>query len=1379
MFAMITNRQFLATLVLGLLMASAALMGRSSQIIATLNAPIEAAPASTSPVSAPAAVSDTQRRAITQSFGNLPLYFVENRGQLSGEVSHYIRGKDKSIYFTPQGVTFVLTSARATAPPHHRTGLREANDATTEHSHSDRWIVKLDFLDANPTKPQGIDRTRAVVSYFKGEKQDWKAGLPTYQGLQYKNLWSDIDLAYEGAKGSLKYTFTLAPGANPDHIRLAYRGAENVSLSDSGALTVATPAGNLNDAAPIAWQVIDGKRIDVPVKFTLDTTHDDKNIVGFALGHYDPSQPLTLDPAVIVYAGFIGGSDDDSINSIAIDSAGYAYVTGRTLSTEAQGFPVTVGPDLTHNGAGFYDAFVAKVRADGSGLVYAGYIGGSANDYGQSIAIDSAGNVYVAGRVNSTPAAGFPVTVGPRLTMGGGNGDGYIAKINPSGTALVYCGYMGGNGLTPTDAANALSVAVDSSGSAYVVGRTASTDVSFPMVGGPSVTFGGGQTDGYIAKVSADGTGFVYRGYIGGNGDDGAGGVAVDAAGSAYVVGFTTSTNLATNPGLNNAYGGGTGDGYVVKVSPSGSSLVYGGYIGGTGQETAFSVAIDAGGNAYVVGLTDTADGSFPVTAGSFSTTYNGGLDDGYLVKINVAGTGFVYSTFLGGSGEDWALGVAVDANGNAYVSGYTASPNFPVKSGPQLAFNGGPFDAFVTRVNASGSTLGFSGYLGGSGDDYIDQAIALDAAGYIYVGGGTSSTEATFPVVIGPDLTYNGGIYDAFVAKIGIGQIQVPSTTISFGTVAVIGSATQTVTVSNVGNGTLAIGAIGALAAPFSVSSGSCLGSPVLAVGASCTVVIAFSPTVPNLTSTTTLVIPSDDPDVGTANGQDTLTVTISGTGVNTVCTQTAAARALNAALGISTASCVAAVGGAPPTGGGGTLDVASLLLLLVVVLMRWWSRTTSAHQRGALLLVLGLLPVMAIAADSDFEDLRVLVQHKDYRQAYALAESQSETAAGIVAFDYLYGTAALETEHYSEAAFAFERVLLNEPDNYTTRIALARAYRLGGQLDLARALLNTILGSVQDPAILAQARAELGVLVASGQRIKWTGAVEFSTGYDNNINAATSLSQLPQPSTAVLILDPAGGATPDGYARLDYRLGGERTYGNGGFVLGGFEGFQNRNFSEHRFDTTYAGVVGGGGYSDPDMRVLMYGTYQRLYIDHAGFLYITGPSIEWRHRIGERSQFGMSATYIAYRYDALTEHNTDAAVLVAGWRQVLAMRTRPELLATIFYGDERARDQAYDYYGRRFGGLELKTTFSVGNKHRPYVQLRWQTSIYDDVDPIYAPQTRTDDYLHVGIGWHYRWDPQIEFGLEAVHTRNDSTIALYSFDRNRYSFTTRYEWR
>jgi len=384
-------------------------------------------------------------------------------------------------------------------------------------------------------------------------------------------------------------------------------------------------------------------------------------------------------------------------------------------------------------------------------LVYSTYLGGGNIDDGESIAVDGAGAAYVAGLTSS---AYFPTTLGALDTSHNGGVDAYVAKLAPSGASLVYSTYLGGSRV---DAG--VGIDVDPTGAAYMTGRTFSED--FPTTPGALDTSYNGGVDAFVAKLAPSGGSLVYSTYLGGSGREDGTGIAVDAAGSAYVTGETASAGFPTTPAaLDTSHNGGV-DAFVTNVAASGASLVYSTYLGGSDPDNGLGIAVDDAGSAYVTGDTGSAD--FPTTPGAFDTSF-GGATDAFVAKLAANGASRAYSSYLGGGDLDQGSGIAVDAVGSAYVTGATFSADFPTTAGAFDTSLGGINDAFVTKVAASGASLAYSAYLGGS-DDEGEDAIAVDAAGGAYITGDTSSVD--FPTTPGaPDTSYNGGV-DALVTKV------------------------------------------------------------------------------------------------------------------------------------------------------------------------------------------------------------------------------------------------------------------------------------------------------------------------------------------------------------------------------------------------------------------------------------------------------------------------------------------------------------------------------------------------------------------------------------------------------------------------------------
>lgn len=716
------------------------------------------------------------------------LYFIENQGQVASSVRYYLHGRDRALFVGDDGLTIVLGP---------KAGSNRHVSTRSSLSTNTAVAVRLEFVGTSPNAVVQGERKGPLVNLLTGGRENWRTGLPSYLRLVYTDLWPGIDLALIGDVQRVKYEFRVKPGADPDQIRLRYRGGDALRLEPSGELAVDTRLGTLRDQRPISFQESNGRRTEVATQYVLADTETDS--FGFTVGKYDRTKPLIIDPAVFVYASYLGGAGEDSGRGIAVDSSGAAYITGHTLSEEVSfptgsGFGSFQGADTTFNGGA--DAFVAKVTPSGEELEYVTYVGGSGDDYGDEIAVDNGGFAYVTGFTNG--GAQFPVVGGPDLTYNGGSRDIFLFKLNASGTALVYSGFIGGGGDDREP-----GLALDALGNAYVTGLTYSSQTSFPSGTGFGSLPGADQThngdaDAFVVKVSADGSALQYASYIGGNSFDNGYAIGVDAAGNAYVGGSTAShentfpdgDGVGDIPGPNTTYAGGMFDSFVVKINASGTSFSYVAYIGGAYEDRYTpGLTVSPQGSAWVVGRTVSAEDTFPTGYGfgsipGFDQTYNGGWD-AFVVKISSSGMAFDYATYIGGSGNDEeAESVAVDGSGNAYVTGFTNSsestfPNgngFGSISGPDTTYNGGPHDIFVVKLNPAGTGLAYATYIGGPGGGFYDElgtSIAVDGCGNAYVTGYTTSADgfpdgSDFGELPGFDQTYNGGVDDAFVVKIG-----------------------------------------------------------------------------------------------------------------------------------------------------------------------------------------------------------------------------------------------------------------------------------------------------------------------------------------------------------------------------------------------------------------------------------------------------------------------------------------------------------------------------------------------------------------------------------------------------------------------------------
>jgi hypothetical protein len=696
-------------------------------------------------ITLPLAIGSNRRvtaTGLSHAHANLPVAFVENRGQVDAKVRYYAQGERYAFYLTRDEVV-----------------LSFANQAATED-----LALRLRFPGSNPRREiEGQARAAGEINYFRGnDPAAWRTSIPRYAQIAYRELWPGIDLQLRETGGTLKYEFRVKAGARPADIHLAYTGAAGLSIDDSGALLIATPMGTLRDAAPASYQIVDGRRVTVGSRYVLLGSASTAAEYGFEVGaDYQPDVELVIDPG-IEYSTFLGGSSNEQIGGIKVDAAGNAYIVGTTQSPD---FPTTAGA-FRRTGAtsNFSDVFVTKLNASGTALVYSTFIGGTNFDFGRAIAIDAAGSAYITGQ---TKSSGFPTTGGafdrtfnvdscPRCGID--QYDAFVTKLNAAGSALVYSTFLGG-----FDIDDGMGIAVDASGNAYVTGETGS--LNFPTTAGAFDTTRNGMFDAFVTKLNATGSALVYSTYLGASGIEYASRIAVDAGGNAYVAGSTSSPDFPTTAGAFDPTANGGFDAFVTKLNPSGSALVYSTYLGGQDSEGTGGLAIDAAGNAYVSGGTGSFD--FPTTPGAFDTLPDG--SEAFVTKLNAAGAALVYSTVLGGTGGEGANAVGVDAAGNAWIAGITNSVDFPVTTGAADRTFNGVADAFVSELSANGSALLYSTYLGGTQSEGGDD-LAVDGSGDVYVAGHTYSMD--FPTTAGAfDIVFNGdtSIFwgDAFVTKI------------------------------------------------------------------------------------------------------------------------------------------------------------------------------------------------------------------------------------------------------------------------------------------------------------------------------------------------------------------------------------------------------------------------------------------------------------------------------------------------------------------------------------------------------------------------------------------------------------------------------------
>lgn len=461
------------------------------------------------------------------------------------------------------------------------------------------------------------------------------------------------------------------------------------------------------------------------------------------------------------YSTFIGGNGDDqlAVGGIVLDASGNIYITGRTNSTN---FPTTAGCLKASKPTTDYDIFVCKLNLTGTALIYSTYIGGTTDDYSQAIAVDVYGNTYITG---DPPSADYPITSGS-FDVTYSSGKAYVTKLNALGNSLVYSTFLGGIIKVGTFVPDNIGtdIKVDLNGNVYVVGQTGCSD--FPVTAGTvQTTYRGSGCNSFITKLDADGQHLIFSTLLGGSYADTITSLALDINGNIYVTGGTGSADFPTTPGAFDTTNHDNSDIFVSKINPTATSLIYSTYLGGANQDSGQDIKVDKNGNAFITGWTQST--AFPTTSGSFDTTYNG-VRDTYITKFNSTGTGLIYSTYFGGMEDDYARSIAIDANGNAYITGYTTSSSdfFPITPGAYNESYSGDQDVFVTKLDSLGSQILYSTYIGSSNSE-TGYAITIDAHLNAYIAGVTASSD--FPTTVNAyDTTFNGGSYDIFVTKLG-----------------------------------------------------------------------------------------------------------------------------------------------------------------------------------------------------------------------------------------------------------------------------------------------------------------------------------------------------------------------------------------------------------------------------------------------------------------------------------------------------------------------------------------------------------------------------------------------------------------------------------
>ena len=670
---------------------------------------------------------------------NLPMRFEPNQGQTDPRVKFLARGAGYGVFLTPQQAVLTLGGRTKSA------------------------VVRMQLADANPSAVvSGNAQLPGKSNYFIGNNPSkWHRDIPQFARVRYEGVYPGVDLVYYGNQGQLEYDFEVAPGADPKTIAFQFQGPQRPHLDSNGDLVLATDGGQVRLKAPRIYQSVGGQ-VDSdgqqPVAGHFVVRHDGK--VGFEVAAYDRTRVLVIDP-VLTYSTYLGGSGDESCSvitgvatppsgcpAVAIDASSNIYLAGSTTSAN---FPLTPQPTTDPPPAAFQtalatapDVFVTKLNSAGTAIVFSTYLGGDGADITAGVAVDSAFNVVVAG---STASSNFPASSSAfQGTPAGVGVHAFVSVLNATGSALPYSTYLSGNGV---EAARGL--AVDFKNKIYVIGTTTSTNQpdathSFPATLGAIQVASLGTSQFFVSKLDPTLIGFpslAYSTYFGGgsplNGSTLGGGIAVDANANVYITGgtnFQHTGSATTDFPIINAYQGcldtpppatttttpncntalTATDAFVAKLNPaaaSGSQLLYSSYLGGTGDDVGYGVAVDSGLSAYVTGSTTSTDFILPTGTTAFQGLNGGGID-AYVGKFGNPCTGstcttttvpLTYFSYLGGTGTDVALGIAVDTLQGARLAGWTNSPNFPVPNNPIQATPNGLIDGFASRIDTTAAS--------------------------------------------------------------------------------------------------------------------------------------------------------------------------------------------------------------------------------------------------------------------------------------------------------------------------------------------------------------------------------------------------------------------------------------------------------------------------------------------------------------------------------------------------------------------------------------------------------------------------------------------------------------------------------------------------
>jgi len=688
----------------------------------------------------------------------LHLPFIANQGQADGRVLYYANTFGGTVFVTHTGnIVYSLPCLKGTdISPHN---------AISTHG----VAIREEILGGKIKTVRGENKTITNVNYLRGSNSsEWKMNISTYDTISLGEIYNGIVLKLRAYGNNVEKLFYIAPRANPELIQLKLEGAKSIRVNAEGALEVLTEPGMVSFTKPFAFQEIDGKTVEIEAKYRIQNSTcsikntgvsslnpelpapDSQLVYGFELGKYDTTKELIIDP--LLASTYIGGSEQDTINSIVIGTDSNIFITGSTTSSD---FPTTSGVYDSSKSTYAEDVFISKFDSELTNLLASTFLGGSSYDFGETITINPWGYICVTGYTSSSD---FPTTSGAySASFNGGPYDVFVSILDDNLTTIYASTFMGGASSDRTS-----SAVIDSSGYVYVAGYTTSSD--FPTTSGAYDTTYDSE-DSFIAKLDSDLSNLTASTYLGGSAYDRINSITMDSDGIIYVCGRTSSSDFPTTASAYDTTYNDTGnieDVFVSKFNTGLTNLIASTYLGGSTYDYGNAIAIDKDGNIFVAGITGSTE--FPTPdSNAYDTSSNGGTD-AFISKFSGNLSKLITSTFIGGSSEDSIEGIVVDSTGNVYITGKSASDDFPATAmGYDTSFSGDS-DAYIAKLNGDLMNLLASTLLGGSFSEN-GSAIAINSGGHVYITGFTESDD--FPTTdTAYETTYNDKGY-AFVSKL------------------------------------------------------------------------------------------------------------------------------------------------------------------------------------------------------------------------------------------------------------------------------------------------------------------------------------------------------------------------------------------------------------------------------------------------------------------------------------------------------------------------------------------------------------------------------------------------------------------------------------